>query len=58
MNQSLQKNPFPASESAAVKPKAEAGPDLVTQMTDDEKINLAAARILTEYRSAFEELAK
>ena len=26
--------------------------------TDDEKIDVAAARILTEYRRAFEELAK
>lgn len=29
-----------------------------TQMTDDEKIERAAARILREYRQAFEELAK
>lgn len=29
-----------------------------TPMTDDEKIDLAAARILELYRPAFEELAK
>lgn len=28
------------------------------QMTDDEKIDFVAARILKEYRKAFEELAK
>ena len=28
------------------------------QMTDDEKIDFVAARILNEYRKAFEELAK
>ena len=30
----------------------------VTEMTDDEKIDLAAVRILEEYREAFLELAK
>ena len=28
------------------------------EMTDDEKINAAAERILNQYRAAFEELAK
>ena len=28
------------------------------EMTDDEKINFVAARVLKEYRRAFEELAK
>lgn len=28
------------------------------EMTDDEKINVVATRILNKYRSAFEELAK
>ncbi len=28
------------------------------ELTDDEKIDIAAARILKKYRSAFEELAK
>ena len=28
------------------------------EMTDDEKINAAAKRILNQYRAAFEELAK
>ncbi len=28
------------------------------EMTDDEKIDFVAARVLREYRSAFEELAK
>ncbi len=32
--------------------------DTVPEMTDDEKIDFVAARILREYRSAFEELAK
>lgn len=30
----------------------------VLDMTDDEKIDVVAARILSRYRSAFEELAK
>ena len=30
----------------------------VLDLTDDEKINVAAKRILEKYRSAFEELAK
>ena len=32
--------------------------DSEIQMTDDEKIDFVAARILKEYRKAFEELAK
>ena len=32
--------------------------DTEIQMTGDEKIDLGAARILKEYRAAFEELAK
>ncbi len=32
--------------------------DTSVEMTDDEKIDFVAARILREYRSAFEELAK
>lgn len=32
--------------------------DTNTQMTDGEKIDIVAARILREYRAAFEELAK
>ena len=32
--------------------------DTEIQMTDDEKIDFVAARILKEYRKAFEELAK
>lgn len=32
--------------------------DAATEMTDDEKIDLIAARVLKEYRRAFEELAK
>lgn len=32
--------------------------DTSPEMTDDEKIDLVAARILVKYRSAFEELAK
>lgn len=32
--------------------------DAEIQMTDDEKIDFVAARILKEYRKAFEELAK
>ena len=30
----------------------------IIEMTDDEKIDFVAARILNEYRKAFEELAK
>ena len=30
----------------------------ITEMTDDEKIDFVAARILKKYRPAFEELAK
>lgn len=32
--------------------------DTTVEMTDDEKIDFVAARILREYRRAFEELAK
>ena len=32
--------------------------DTEIQMTDDEKIDFVAARVLKEYRRAFEELAK
>lgn len=32
--------------------------DTAIEMTDDEKIDFVAARILREYRGAFEELAK
>lgn len=32
--------------------------DTTVEMTDDEKIDFVAARILKKYRSAFEELAK
>lgn len=32
--------------------------DTEIQMTDDEKIDFVAARVLKEYRKAFEELAK
>ena len=32
--------------------------DTTIEMTDDEKIDLVAARILKKYRRAFEELAK
>ncbi|MBE6718559.1 MAG: type II toxin-antitoxin system Phd/YefM family antitoxin [Ruminococcaceae bacterium] len=32
--------------------------DTTIEMTDDEKIDFVAARILKQYRSAFEELAK
>ncbi len=32
--------------------------DTTIEMTDDEKIDFVAARILKEYRGAFEELAK
>ena len=32
--------------------------DAVSQLTPDEQIELAAARILQKYRKAFEELAK
>ncbi len=32
--------------------------DTAIEMTDDEKIDFVAARVLREYRSAFEELAK
>ncbi len=32
--------------------------DTAIEMTDDEKIDFVAARILKEYRKAFEELAK
>ncbi len=32
--------------------------DTTIQMTDDEKIDFVAARVLREYRKAFEELAK
>jgi antitoxin Phd len=32
--------------------------DTSVEMTDDEKIDFAAARILKQYRRAFEELAK
>ena len=32
--------------------------DITIEMTDDEKIDFVAARILRLYRSAFEELAK
>ncbi len=32
--------------------------DTTIEMTDDEKIDFVAARILREYRKAFEELAK
>ena len=32
--------------------------DTMIEMSDDEKIDFVAARVLKEYRSAFEELAK
>ncbi len=32
--------------------------DTAIEMTDDEKIDFVAARVLREYRSAFEKLAK
>ncbi len=32
--------------------------DTALEMTDDEKIDFVAARVLREYRKAFEELAK
>ncbi len=32
--------------------------DTTIEMTDDEKIDFVAARVLREYRKAFEELAK
>ncbi len=32
--------------------------DAYTKMTDDERIDFVATRILREYRAAFEELAK
>ena len=32
--------------------------DVTTEMTDDEKIDFVAARVLKKYRRAFEELAK
>ena len=32
--------------------------DTIIEMTDDEKIDFVAARILNQYRRAFEELAK
>ncbi len=32
--------------------------DTTIEMTDDEKIDFVAARVLREYRAAFEELAK
>lgn len=32
--------------------------DTTIEMTDDEKINFIAARVLKQYRRAFEELAK
>ena len=32
--------------------------DMSVEMTDDEKIDFVAARVLKTYRSAFEELAK
>ena len=32
--------------------------DTIIEMTDDEKIDFVAARILKQYRRAFEELAK
>ena len=32
--------------------------DIESEMTDDEKIDFVAARVLKQYRRAFEELAK
>ena len=50
------KQPAPASEKT--NPEAVNDRRFTKEPTDDEKIDAAAARILTEYRRAFEELAK
>lgn len=39
-------------------PRASAPAGAAAEPTDEEKINLAARRILSEHRAAFEELAK
>ena len=47
-NDQLEKGPFPSQESQSNK----------RELTDDEKIDLTAARILETYREAFQELSK
>lgn len=57
MEQNLTTEPLHGAES--IFPTGRIGAEPSTEaMTDDQKINLAAARILKEYRTAFEELAK
>ena len=57
MEQNLKNEPLHGSES--ISPPDRIGAEPSTEaMTDDQKINLAAVRILKEYRAAFEELAK
>lgn len=57
MDQNLTTEPLYGSER--ISPPDRIGKKPSTEaMTDDQKINLAAARILKEYRAAFEELAK
>ena len=51
-----------ASNTELVAAETEAHSDLIdlenSDLTDDEKIDIVAARILERYRRAFEELAK
>ena len=56
MNKNLHDCPSCAQKDAYASQKEEPRPE--PQMTDNEKINLVAARILEQYRPAFEELAK
>lgn len=58
MNQSLQNHPFHIEKNTISAPNDNAKQDFACNMTDDEKINAAAERILNQYRAAFEELAK
>ena len=44
------------SEKNGIAPIDKQNPEI--EMTDDEKIDFVAARVLKEYRRAFEELAK
>ena len=56
MNKNLHDCPSCEQKHAYAPQKEEPRPE--PQMTDNEKINLVAARILEQYRPAFEELAK
>ncbi len=45
-------------ENSKIEHKLDIENDKFIEMSDDEKIDFVAARILKRYRSAFEELAK